>query len=62
MLYLDAENRLREARERADALARDYRRAQRAQAQEGEPLKPRLAQLAARLRRRRRAQQPAYRA
>ena len=62
MLYLDEDSRLREARDRADALARDYQKAQPAEARKREALRPRLAQLAARLRRRRPAQAPAYRA
>jgi hypothetical protein len=62
MLYLDEDSRLREARDRADALARDYQKGQRAEAREREALRPRLAHLAARLRRRRPEQAPAYRA
>ena len=62
MLYHDADTRLQLARERADELAREYRRAQRADADGARRRPERLALLLSRLRRTRLERRPAYRA
>jgi hypothetical protein len=62
MLYHDADSRLQLARERADELAREYRRAQKADGDGAQHRPERLALLLGRLRRARLERRPAYRA
>jgi hypothetical protein len=62
MLYHDADSRLQLARERADELARDYRRAQKHDADAARQRPERLAHVLNRLRRTRLERRPAYRA